>query len=447
MKHLNRRQLIRAGAATAGAAALPAGTAAAADHSQRKPPHRRGRKPRIAAIATEYRPNAHADVVFSKLLEGYELHGNWHEPRVEIVSMYLDQIPQNDVGLYMADKHGIPVFDTIAEAMTVSSGGRVDVDGVILIGEHGTYPLNEYGQKTYPRRRFFDTAVAAMIASKRYVPVFNDKHLSQAFADAKHMYDTAQRYEIPMLAGSSLPLSWRFPTLTYPLGTNLDEAIAIGYSGIESYGFHILETLQAMVERRAGAETGVGSVQTLRGDAVWQAASDGRWDENLMQAALDAIRNSSDRIESGDIKDNVNEPIAFLIEYNDGFKATGLILNGGISTLAYAGNRSGDIEATEFLLEYGYPYGHFTMLDRQIESMMLSGVPPYPVERTLLTTGVLDAVMHSDHQGGAVVATPELSIDYQAVEPVEGTLETDGVGIGHELPEPSDPNDRPYPYP
>ena len=37
-----------------------------------------------------------------------------------------------------------------------------------------------------------------------------------------------------------------------------------------------------------------------------------------------------------------------------------------------------------------------------------------PVERSLLTTGVLDAVMESHHQKGAHIETPELEVQYQA---------------------------------
>jgi hypothetical protein len=411
---ISRRQLRTGAAAVAGAAAASAAIPGAAQASPAVAPaggEERGRvhsrrKPRVAVIITEYRPNSHGDVITTKLLEGYQLHGVQTEPRIEVASIYLDQRPANDVGVYMANKHGVPIFDTIPEALAVGRTGKVAVDGVILIGEHGRYPTNQYGQVTYPRRRFFDAATAAMIASNRFVPMFNDKHLSQQFADAKHMWDTTARYRIPMFAGSTLPLGWRFPALTYPRGVNLTEAVAVGYSGIESYGHHVLETLQCMVERRAGGETGVAAVQTVRGQAVWDAAAAGRWDESLMHAALDSIRAKSGLIKPGDIKANVADPIAFFIEYVDGFKATALLLNGGIETLAYAGKRDGQIEAAEFLLELGWPYGHFTFLDRQIESMVRSGVAPYPLERTVLTTGILDAAMLSNSANGARRLTP-----------------------------------------
>ncbi|NEE03258.1 hypothetical protein [Phytoactinopolyspora halotolerans] len=442
----SRRQILTTGAAAAGAVMLPTGPAHGSDGGPRPSSERRnrpGRKPRVAVIITEYRRNSHGDVITTKLLEGYRLHGVDTEPRVEVASIYLDQVPDNDVGRFMAERHGVPVFDTIPEALAVGETGKVAVDAVIIVGEHGTYPWNEFGQKAYPRRRFFDTAVAAMIASNRFVPIFSDKHLAQAFHDARHMYDTAQRYGIPFLAGSSLPLTWRFPALTYSADVALTEAVALGFSEIESYGFHTLEVLQCMAERRDGGERGVRSVQVLRGGAVWDAAAQGRWDATLMDAAVDAIRENSGRVADGDVRDNTPEPIAFLIEYTDGFRGTALLLHGALSTFAYAGRRGGAVESAEFLLEYSWPYGHFTFLDRQIEFLAVHGTPPYPVERTLLTTGILDAAMHSDHQGGTLIETPELDISYRPVENPEGTLDPSGTGIGHELPPPS-PDERPY---
>jgi hypothetical protein len=379
---------------------------------------------KVAALLTTYFRGSHADVIVTKILEGYELYGERHEPRIRIASIYLEQLSTRgagDIGIELAAKHGVPVYDTIGEAMAVGGTG-INVDGVILIGEHGDYYENELGQQIYPRRRFFDAAVASMVAAGKFVPVFNDKHLDQLTVDAKSMVDTGKRLGIPMLAGSTLPLAWRDPNLEWPLGVDVSEAMVVAYGPIERYGFHALEALQVMVERRAGGETGVKSVQCLEGDAVWEAGKAGRWSKDLFDAALATVPHEGDPVAG------TPNPVVFLVEYNDGFRGTVILLDEYIVSFGFAGRRGGEIDACEFFLQDYPPHGHFTFFVRQIETMMLTGVSPYPIERTLLTTGVLDAAMHSRWKGHELRETPELDIVYQAPEKVIDT------GVGHEHP-------------
>jgi hypothetical protein len=380
-------------------------------------------RPKVAAILTEYRPLSHADVIVTKLLEGYDLYGSWTEPRIEVASIYLDQVPENDIGVGYAEKHGVPIFDSIGEAIAVGDSG-VNVDGVLLIGEHGDYPYNEREQKLYPRRRFFDAASAAMVGAGTFVPVFNDKHLSWSFPHAKRMYDTANRLGIPFLAGSSVPVAWRRPSGLWPFGEPVSEALAVGYGGIEVYGFHTLEALQCILERRSGGETGVRSVQCLSGDDVWRAADAGTWSRDMLEGALEPI----DGPTAAEVPDLVPEPAAFIVEYRDGVRATVLMLDGAIRQFGVAVRGEREFQNVGLILEGGRPHGHFTFLVRQIESLMLERRSPYPVDRTLLTTGILDAAMRSRHEGHTVIDTPELDINYHAPEQIIDT------GNGAELP-------------
>lgn len=373
-------------------------------------------RPRVAAIATAYFPRSHADVIVTKLLEGYDLDGIRTESRVEVASLYLDQIAPNDVGLGLASARGVPLFDTVGEAVAIGHPDR-PIDGVLVIGEHGDYPRNELGQKLYPRRRLFDAAVAALVGMGRSVPIFVDKHLSWSFSHARRMYDSAVRLGMPLLAGSSLPLSRRAPSLVWPLGVDLDSALAVGYGDLEGYGFHALETLQCMVERRRGGESGVAAVQCLEGDDVWRACDEGQWDPALLDAALATV----ERQAHGLPREQAPSPAAFLVTYRDGLRAAALMLDGATSEFAFAGRAAGAVDATCFRLQNGPPFDHFTFLVRQIESMVLTGTPPYPVERTLLTTGVLHAAMRSRHLGHVPIATPELAFAYTPPDRVEDT--------------------------
>jgi hypothetical protein len=408
-----------------------------------------GARPRVAAIVTEYRPRSHADVIVSKLLADYthpaprppvdldfhdtarqltetplptDSYGRLRQPRVDVVSLYTDQVPENDISREWAARGGVPIFSTVREALTLG-GETLAVDGVIIIGEHGDYPTNARGQKEYPRRRLFEAVLEVMRESNRYVPIFNDKHLAYSWADAKWMYDAAREHGIPFGAGSSIsvcPVEWRFPAYEVPLGAQIQEAFTVGHGGLESYGFHTLEVLQCMVERRQGGETGVAAVQALSGDAVWEAAAAGRWDRALLDAALTTLETPL----AGDVEQIATDPVIYLIEYRDGLRAATAMLKGITSNWIFAARMTSlgsigagtagaaEVVATRFRAFHTEPFGHFAWLCEEIQDLICERREPHPVERTLLTTGILDRLMESLSLGGARIETPELDIRY-----------------------------------
>ena len=354
---------------------------------------------KIAAIITTYFPHSHADVIATKYMKGFPTDDGHRMPRVELASIYLDQVDARDIGVDLAAEHNVPIYPSIRQALTLG-GGELAVDGVLLIGEHGDYPHNELGQHMYPRRYMFEQICGVFASSGRSVPVFCDKHLAYSWDDAAWMYARANALEVPFMAGSSLPLCWRQPFLEHPLDIPLESAVGIGYGGVESYGFHALETLQCMTERRQGGESGVVAIQCLEGEAVWR-----QWPLALAEAACAQIRNRPDKT----LVEGCPNPTAFLIEHRDGFRSAVLMLNGYVTDFAYAGRQGDNVYATEFYLQNGPPYAHFSYLSLNIEEMFVTGVPQYPVERTLLVTGILDAIMHSRAQGYIRLETPHLS--------------------------------------
>jgi hypothetical protein len=364
----------------------------------------------IAAIVTEFRPNSHAEMIAGRWLEGFELDGESDRPRSKLLALYTDQVPGNDISRKLSEQHKVPIYATIREALC-RGGDKLAVDGVLLIGEHGTYPVNDRGQQLYPRRRFFEETIKVLRASGRVVPVYSDKHLAANWKDASWMYEQARELKVPFMAGSSLPTTWRYPALEVEAGTDIQEALAIGYGGTEIYGFHVLEMLQCQMERRKGGETGVTAVQCLEGEAVWKAAEQKRWTRRLLDAALSA---GTEKTKPGAPELNCKNPTAFLIEYKDGRHATVLLLNGHTAELLFAVQVAGQREpvATNFWLQGGRPYGHFTMLARGIDSMFVTGKPSWPVERTLLTTGILDAAMISRSEKQQRLETPALVFTY-----------------------------------
>jgi hypothetical protein len=264
----------------------------------------------------------------------------------------------------------------------------------------------------YPRRYFFEQIAGVFGESGRSVPVFNDKHFAYSFPDAQWVWDRAQELQIPLMAGSSLPLCWRNPFVEYDKETKVEEALSIGYGGIEAYGYHALETLQCMVERRKGGETGVVSVQCLEGDAVWRARDEGLWSTELATAACDAIQNKPE----GRMEDHVKDPAVFLVEYADGLKTATLMLSGYVSDFSYAARVDGQVQGVEFYLQNEGPFSHFGYLCRNVQDFFRTKKAPYPPERTLLTTGIIDAAMNSRQEGHRKIETPFLHIVYSSYD-------------------------------
>lgn len=368
------------------------------------------RPKKIAAIITAYYAHSHADVLVTKFIKGFPTDDGVLDPQVTISSAYLDQVDERDIGVELLAEHGIPIYPSIRAALTLG-GEKLAVDGVLIIGEHGDYPFNEKGQHLYPRRCFFEQVCGVFATSGRAVPVFNDKHLAYDWASAKWMFDRAGELGAPFMAGSSLPLAYRNPELEYEPETAVEEAIALGYSGLDIYGFHTLELLQCMVERRRGGETGIVAVQCLEGESVWRAADEGRWSRELAEAAERHIEPK----EPGRMEDNCPNPALFLLEYADGLPAAALMLNGHIRGLAYAGRVNGQVRGMEVYLPED-PHPHFSYLGLNIQTMFLTGQPPYPVQRTLLTSGALDALLESRHRDHKRVRTPHLNVSYRSYE-------------------------------
>jgi hypothetical protein len=240
--------------------------------------------------------------------------------------------------------------------------------------------------------------------SGRSVPVYCDKHFSYDWKKAKWMYDQSKELKFPLMAGSSVPLAWRRPPLEIKMGATIDKAVMLSFSGNEIYGFHALEALECMVERRKGFETGISAVECREGDAVWKYNEQNPWANELMQEALK-------RCES--VKEKAKKPSLFILEYRSGLKAAIYMLTGQIDQFAFAAKDP--VVSTEIWLQPEAYFNHFSGLVYYIEQMLVTGRPAYPVERTLLTTGALAAIMDSCYEHRRI-ETPHLNITYKPTE-------------------------------
>ena len=371
----------------------------------------------IAFITHIYRNSAHADVIGTKLFLGIPMDEGMVTPQVKIVSVYIEQIGANDTGVRIAKMNGATVYNSVEDALTLG-GDKLAVDAVVYIGEHGEYPYNRLDMKLYPRMNYLERIFRVFDASKRSVPVFTDKALSYSWLDSKWIYDRAKELDVPMMAGSSLTYCWRDKPLVHPIGVKISDAVAIGYASLDAYGFHATEILQCMVERRAGGETGVKSVEGLKGDEVWKAMDDGRISQKVVDAACDAIKGKA----SGNMREIVKTPYAVIINYLDGTKGAIMMLDKYVNSgWAYAAKTSNGLVATEIVGDNSMSYSHFSYLALNIQKFIVSG-PIAPIERNLLTSGIIDMGIRSLLEG-KVKETPFLKIKYSAAgyEPIRPT--------------------------
>jgi hypothetical protein len=379
---------------------------------------------RIAIITTIYRYLSHGQHIGDRFLIGYPVDGAWHKPDVKVVSLYVDQKPEGDLSSERAKEFGFSVYPTIAEALCCG-GNQLACDAVLIVAEHGDYPSNAKGQKLYPRFEFFEQCVEVFKRSKRAVPVYNDKHLSYSFAKAQQMVAASKHLNFPMLGGSSLPVTWRLPDLTIPLGARIEAALMVGEGGSDAMDFHALEGMQCMLERRQGGESGVRAVQMLTGDEVWKAAAAGAWPAELLRSALSRSDTplglslqdgrTQDLTAAGVLPSLVRQPAAYLIEYRDGLRAAMLMLDGAIRDFNFAARVQGlGVLSTQFFLSPEPNVTYSARLVAKIEEMFVTGRAPYPIERTLLTSGMLESCLDSKQQNSKRLETPHLAVSYAA---------------------------------
>jgi len=375
------------------------------------------RKPRIAVLATFWgATRSHADWLVNKLIDGYWWQGAYHPSRIEVVSLYLHQHDTSLLGQKVAKAKGFPVFKSVAEALTLG-GKELAVDGVVIVGEHGNYTTDLKGRWLLPRWWLYNQVIGVFEQSKRSVPVFNDKHFSYNWDDAKWMFDKSRELGFPLTGGSLLPVYYRKPEIELENDTPIKHSIVVGAAPDEGAIFHCIELLHAFLERRKGGETGVKSIQSIRGPEAWKWVEQNAWAGKLFDAAaknLDLKQEHYQESRSMNI---------CVIEYNDGTNAAIIGVQRLVYAWAYAGEIEGRNEPTIVsLLGVPGPFDQYHASNEQphwIVEMMMTKKEPFNAERLLLTTGITNQYMESNWEGskyspvGRRIETPFLNMTYR----------------------------------
>ncbi|WP_035358872.1 hypothetical protein [Edaphobacter aggregans] len=442
-----------------------------------------GQQPiRLAILGSTYRRGSNMQTIADRFLVGFLYEGDWRMPNVKVVSVYVDErirrasaapnefqlaitgrsrrqqprppaassspadakrTPEerwepmapsseeqglsSDLSQARAQQFGFRLCHNIPEALRCG-GDRIAVDAVLAIVEQCNdfpYPTNDRGQVLLPRYDFFEQCAQVFETEKHSIPYFNHKQLSFSFSEAERMVKTAERLKFPLMAGSSMPVTWRLPDVDVPLGARVEEAVMVGVGGFDGTDFDALEAMQCMLERRKGGESGVKSVQLLEGDEVWAAGQAWRWSKELLSSALSRSDTPlglslldgrpQDLVGDGVLPQLVKDPAAYCIEYTDGTKGTLLMLNGAIRDFNISARLAGqEIVSTQFFMPVAPNETYSACLTAKIDQMYQERKTPYPVRRTLLTTGMLEACLNSRHRLNQRLETPHLGVSYQA---------------------------------
>jgi hypothetical protein len=385
-----------------------------------------GRRPRIAVLANVYKTHLHTQHIIDRVLEGYNYGAEFRKPALEVVSIYVEQRGEGDLVPERAKRHNIRICNNVDEALTFG-GNKLVVDGVIYIGEQGNYPKNELGLIPYPRYQFFQKVVETFRRTGQVVPYYTDKHFSWKWEWAKEMYDTSRKMGIPLMGGSSLPVTWRIPQVEMPLNAPVKEGMCVAFGGVDSYDIHAIEAVQCMVERRKGGETGVEWVQAYKGDNFWKAHQEGLWSQAVFKAAVCRSQTLTPGREgytdiyptTAQMMGIVKDPLAYHYRYKDGTRGTIMLLNGLVEDFNFAAQIEGQSKPFSNMMylsrgrELATLESYFDPLVHYIEQFMITRKEPYPAERVLLANGILCAGLESLRKGETRLQTPQLDIHYQ----------------------------------
>ncbi|CAN5494383.1 hypothetical protein BH10ACI4_BH10ACI4_31700 [soil metagenome] len=374
------------------------------------------KRPRIACLVSFWGlPTSHADWIINKLLDGYWWQGAHTPSRVDVVSVYIHQFDTSLLGQKICKAKNIPIYKSVGEALTLG-GKELAVDGVVIVAEHGNYPTDLKGHWLLPRWWIYQQVIQVFEQSKRSVPVFNDKHLSYNWDDAKWMFDKSRELNFPLTGGSSIPTYFRKPEIELAIDTPIINSIVVGSAPDEGAISHCVDVLQAFVDRRKGGETGVRAVQSIRGSQAWKWVEENPWAANL----LEAVRKNFS-LKAGHFQEGMR-PGVCIVEYNDGTK--GAVISGEGVGWTYAGEIAGQKDPTIISMlgwpgpvsQYHAANGH----EHWITEMMLTRKEPFNAERLLLSTGIVNHYMESNWENGRYSAvgrrieTPFMNMTYHS---------------------------------
>lgn len=402
IRFTRRRFLASAAAMTVGAGAAPA---VGVGSPARRP---------IAVLGTVYRPLSCLYHLAGRFLHGAVRDGRSWLPDHFIQSLWVEQSPENDLSRGICKKFGIQRARSIPDALL--RGGKLAVNGVLIVAEHGNYPRNDRGQVLYPRAAMFRQVVAAFQTAGATAPVFVARQLSHRFEEAVEMVETAAKHAIPLMAGSAFSSIRTTPPRSAVGDSPIGDLLMAGCGPLESFGFDAMEWMHSMLARSFGRCPGIVSVRCRSGSDVWAAGDRGEWAWPLLHEALAHAQSAN----LGDVRDNVGSiampgmpatpPIGITVEFANGTRGTGLLLNGHLQeNVAALQHQDGRRFSCRIDTSPTPGLHHLNDHVAEIDQFVLRGQSPRPIAADLMCTGALERIMQSHAEADCKVITTELA--------------------------------------
>lgn len=363
---------------------------------------------RIAFIVDSWYQWSHADVIGRRFLDGYRMGDRVLASPLTIGSVFTDAPYPDDLAPGLASRYGFRVATSIADALLVpqSPRPRLAVDGV-LIATREDIPGTRQRQSPVRRAQVMREVLRIMDQTGTRVPVFIDKMLAASWDDSQTMVAEAARRGVPLMAGSVLP----FTPLDQPLRTSgVEVGVVIASTPYWAFGFHATELLQGFMEQRAARESGVAEIRDV-GPGYLSMPNRDRWGGRVFDALWGSARTRRARAPAQPAGLR-SDAVVLLIQYSDGARGVLALIPEVIDDSEFllgAQYADGTIGTSGLVLK-GAPYDHFGYLVHALVDFFTTGRPSVPVERTLLTTGIVLFGQQARQSGSPV--TVRLGVSY-----------------------------------
>ncbi|MSU62507.1 MAG: hypothetical protein EXS31_08935 [Pedosphaera sp.] len=359
---------------------------------------------KLAVLIEEFALQTPSQQLLDRFLIGYPRNGEFHRLDGCAVSVYLP----NDERNVELDRR---VKDFGLHREQNLSAATSNADAVLLLPK---------GSGAMPDDLFLRETLENV---PRGCCCFTYGAMSSSLAEARKTTALASARKCPFVGGTSLPVAWRLPQLEIPIGTALKEALIVVQGNSPAAELDGLEGLLPLLQRRRGGESGVRRVRLLNASEIWRAGKEGLWSERLLSAAIsrsdtpqgDPVKDgrTQDLVGLGLVPKLARAPRGWIIEHFDGLRSAILVLDGVVADFNFALQaRDGSVLSAQIYRPPAPSQHHFSRLADGLEEFFRTGIPPWPIERNLLTAGLLEAFRKCHAQIEARLETPQLKISY-----------------------------------